>query len=91
MTTCKRITINATGLQQIREWLIENHKAWSAEPDRLTDEVLSLYASEAEESAGTLGGCPQFELRAWDTVRGQTAVCWIGEDGQDVEIVEVEA
>ena len=91
MKSLEVIRVNDHGRQHIQSWLIEHHKLWQANPEQLTEDRIDAYVRTAEDWAEMHPeSCPQFEIRAWDCVRGYTMTCSIGEDGQEVSFVEVD-
>lgn len=57
--------INEKGLAEIRAFLKANHKQ-----DFFTDEMISAWASDAEQAMGN-GNPPLIEIPKWDTYSGR--------------------
>ncbi len=66
-------TVNEAGLEEIRAFLLENHK----KPDlyvgttRITMDMLRAWAADAEFQLGE-GNPASIELKSWDSVHGRT-------------------
>ena len=69
MTTITSYQINDAGLTFIAEELGQRHKQFSNSAP--TREMLLAWAADAESSLEAGNGA-EFEIRAWDTVSGQT-------------------
>lgn len=78
--------VNASGLNQIRDFLSENHKYGG---DHFSSSMLKAYAEEAEFQLSE-GNAPFIELRAAETVSGHTEQFTISEEGLDSIILEDE-
>lgn len=84
--------INSVGVEQIRRFLIENHKRGAelySEDSPESKKFLSAWADQAEQSAGN-GSGPSIELRAWDSVSGITQNFVVGSDGIDEDDEQAE-
>ncbi len=84
MTTYTQKSVNAKGIEQIRQFLAEHHKKGG---DHFNDEMLRAWASDAEFQLGE-GNAPSIEIRASDSVSGHTEEFIIDDDGLDVEEID---
>ena len=74
--------INKIGIEEIRTFLIENHKdgALYAGNDRVTELMLSAWADDADESLAD-GGDAIIELKQCDSASGRTQTYTISAAG----------
>ena len=79
-------TVNDQGLEEIKEFLIKNHKEGN---DYFSREMLLAWAAEAEFQLAE-GNPPSIELHPWESVNGCTLEFTISNAGLDAEIVEIE-
>lgn len=70
-------TVNAAGIEEIRQFLEENHKQ-----KEFTEEMLHVWAQEAEFQLGEGNGAA-IELKARDSIHGTTQGYYISEAGLD--------
>ena len=76
--------VNEAGLNEIKEFLANNHKKGE---DHFTPEMLHAWARDAEFQISQ-GNSASIEIRSWDTVSGHTESFTISDAGLDVEIHE---
>lgn len=70
-------TVNAAGIEEIRQFLEENHRQ-----KEFTEEMLHAWAQEAEFQLGE-GNAAAIELKARDSIHGTTQEYYISEAGLD--------
>ena len=73
----KTYTVNSRGIEEIRQFLKENHKQ-----QEFTDEMLRAWAQEAEFQLGE-GNAAAIELKARDSIHGTTQEYRISDAGLD--------
>ena len=73
----KTYTVNSRGIEEIRQFLKENHKR-----PEFTDEMLNAWAQEAEFQLGE-GNKASIELKARDSIHGTTQEYYISDAGLD--------
>lgn len=81
----KKYTINEHGLNEIREFLEDNHKKCG---DNFTREMLQAWAADAEFQLGE-GNPASIEIRSFDTISGHTENYTISPEGLDCEEIEI--
>lgn len=85
-------TINYAGLEQIRRFLVANHKRgeelYSEDVPMVTD-MLRAWAADAEFQLSE-GNPARIELKARDSIHGYTQEFEVSEAGIDGEWVEIE-
>ena len=76
--------INEIGIEEIRTFLIKNHKdgAYYFSSDRVTELALSAWADDADSSLAA-GGDAIIELKQRDSVSGRTQTYTISAAGID--------
>jgi hypothetical protein len=74
------IRINTTGINQIRQFLADNHKLGG---DHFDAAMLRAWAGEAEDCYAAGNGAA-IEIKSWDTWRGHAVTLEIREDGYDI-------
>lgn len=72
--------VNKSGLQEIRNFLAENHKLGA---DHFTDAMIGAWASDAEFQSAE-GNAPTIEIRSWDSVSGHTVTYTITDSGMSL-------
>jgi hypothetical protein len=82
-------TINAAGIQEIKEFLQANHKLCVADPDYFDAEMLNAWAAKAEFQLGE-GNSPSVEIKSYDSVSGATIEYTISDAGVDCSDVEID-
>lgn len=82
----KRYTVNRAGIEEIRQFLGENHKLGASHFDAY---MLSAWATEAEDSANN-GGPAMIEVKTCDARLGHAVTYTISESGMDCEEIEIE-
>ena len=89
MTTYTNRTVNDNGIEQIREFLIENHK----NPERFEGAealpMLHAWARDAEFQMGE-GNTPTIEIKSFNSIHGRTQQFEIGNEGIDSQEVEID-
>lgn len=91
MTTAAIKIINAAGIEEIRAFLVTNHK----QPDlyagstKTTRDMLRAWAQEAEFSLSE-GNDAGIELKARDSIHGHTQTFCVSDAGVDTDFVEIE-
>lgn len=80
-------TINEHGLNEIKEFLAENHRLGG---DHFTREMLLAWAADAEQSLAD--GCSEamIELKSWDSIHGRTQTFSVSEAGIDKQVVDID-
>lgn len=78
-------TINENGLNQIKTFLVENHKDGAI----FDDNMISAWATDAEFQIGE-GNPASIEIFRSDSVSGRTVEFTISDEGLDSEEVEIE-
>ena len=73
-------TVNAQGLKEIRDHLSDLHKQ-----NTFTDAEVLEVAAEIEESLNDGNGYPMFVIAAADSKSGVDEICYIDDEGYDVE------
>jgi hypothetical protein len=72
-----RTNVNDTGIQEIREFLAQNHRlGWFSAPE------LNAWAADAERQIGE-GNLPTIEIKSWDSVHGRTQEFTVSDAGCD--------
>ena len=79
-------TVNEQGLEEIKQFLADNHKKGG---DHFTRDMLQAWATDAEFQLGE-GNPATIEIRAADCVQGRTMEYTISDDGLDSEVVEID-
>ena len=74
----KTYTVNAAGIEEIRQFLKENHKQ-----QEFTDEMLRAWAQEAEFQLGEGNPPATIEIRAHNCIHGYTMEYRISDAGLD--------
>ena len=69
-------TINENGLNQIKTFLVENHKDGAS----FDDNMISAWATDAEFQIGE-GNPASIEIKSWDSIHGRTQEFTISDDG----------
>jgi hypothetical protein len=77
--------INATGKQEILEFLVQNHKL----ANKLNDENINAWARDAENQL-SMGNPPSIEIRSWESVHGYTQEYTVSEGGVDFQEFDIE-
>jgi hypothetical protein len=71
--------VNERGIEEIRQFLSENHKKGG---DHFTRSMLKAWAADAEFQLDE-GNPPIIELKSWDSVHGRTQTYTISDEGID--------
>jgi len=79
-------SVNENGLQQIADFLAENHKKGAK---YFTRDVLRAWAADAEFSLAE-GNDAAIEIKSWDSIHGYTQTFTISDEGVDIELIELE-
>jgi len=79
-------TVNQIGLNEIRQFLADNHKLGG---NHFTREMLQAWAVDAEFQLSE-GNSASIEIRSFDSVSGATVEYTISDAGLDAEIVKIE-
>lgn len=74
-------TVNEHGLQEIKEFLADNHKKGGDHFDR---DMLIAWAADAEFQLAE-GNPPMIEIKSWDSVHGRTQEYTISDAGIDID------
>ena len=74
-------TVNEQGLKDIRDYLSELHKQ-----EVFTDDEVLALAEEIEDSLND-NGHPMFVIAAVDSKSGVEEICYIDDEGYDIEYV----
>ena len=82
----KQYRVNATGLEEIKKFLSDNHKLGG---EHFDDAMLHAWARDAEFQLGE-GNSASIEIRSCDTVSGHTENYTISDAGLDCEDIEIE-
>jgi hypothetical protein len=82
----KQMTVNDVGLQEIHDFLAENHKLGA---EHFTKQMLRAWAAEAEFQLSE-GNDASIELKVWDSINRRTQTFTISDAGLDAEIVEID-
>lgn len=82
----KQYRVNATGLEEIKKFLADNHKLGG---EHFDDSMLRAWARDAEFQLGE-GNSASIEIRSCDTVSGHTENYTISDAGLDCEEIEIE-
>lgn len=82
----KNYTVNEQGINEIKEFLKENHKNGG---EHFTQSMLHAWAAKAEFQLAE-GNPAMIEIKAWDSVHGYTQEYRISEAGLDCEEVEID-
>ena len=78
---------NKTGIEQIKQFLIKNHRLFQdKEPNKA---CLAAWATEAEQHANDENGC-YIEISNFESVYGRTQIFEIPDDGYTVKNQEGE-
>lgn len=86
MTTIATRTINASGLNEIKEFLAANHKKGG---DHFTRDMLQAWAADAEFQMSE-GNSPSIEIKSYDSIHGYTQEYTVSDAGIDTEYVEID-
>ena len=86
MKTFTRYSINEQGLNEIKEFLAENHKKGGDQFDR---DMLLAWAADAEFQLSE-GNPASIEIKSFDSIHGRTQEFTISYAGLDAETVEIE-
>jgi hypothetical protein len=78
-------TINQNGLKEIKEFLTKNH----IKGDNFTDLMILAWAKDAKFQISE-GNLPSIEIRAADSVKGQTLEYTITNNGINHEIINID-
>jgi hypothetical protein len=84
--TYTRFTVNEQGLNEIKEFLAENHEKGG---DHFTRSMLLAWAADAEFQLSE-GNPATIEIAPWDSIHGRTQEFTISDAGLDAELVEIE-
>jgi len=79
-------TVNEQGLNEIKEFLADNHKMGGDYFDRA---MLHGWAAAAEFQLGE-GNPATIELKPWESIHGRAQEFTISDAGLDAETVEIE-
>lgn len=79
-------TVNENGLQQIREFLAENHNLGG---DHFDNDMIHAWARDAEFQLGEGNGAT-IEIGAANSVSGNPICYTITEGGLDAEVMEID-
>ena len=79
-------TVNDRGLNEIKEFLADNHEKGGDHFDR---DMLLAWAADAEFQLSE-GNPATIEIKAWDSVHGRTQEFTISDAGLDAETAEIE-
>ncbi|HAZ3446367.1 TPA: hypothetical protein JD357_005054 [Citrobacter freundii] len=79
-------TVNEQGLNEIKEFLADNHKKGGDHFDR---DMLLAWAADAEFQLAE-GNPATIEIKSWDSIHGHTQEFTISDAGLDAETVEIE-
>lgn len=82
----KQYRVNATGLEEIKKFLADNHKLGG---EHFDNAMLHAWAQDAEFQLGE-GNSASIEIRSCDTVSGHTENYTISDAGLDCEEIEIE-
>ena len=77
--------VNATGKQEILEFLVQNHKLGN----KLNDDNINAWARDAENQL-SMGNSPSIEIRSWESVYGYTQEYTVSEGGVDFQEFDIE-
>ena len=86
MKTFTRYSINEQGLNEIKEFLDDNHKKGGGHFDR---DMLLAWAADAEFQLSE-GNPASIEIKSFDSIHGRTQEFTISDAGLDAETVEIE-
>ena len=76
-------TVNATGMEEIKEFLADRHKLGG---DHFTSDMLRAWAADAEFQLAE-GNSPTIEISSRDSASGRTETYTISDAGLEAEIV----
>ena len=79
-------TVNEQGLNEIKEFLADNHRLGGEHFDR---EMLLAWAADAERHLDE-NGRATIEIKSWDSVHGYTQEYRISDAGLDAQVVEID-
>ncbi len=86
MTTFTQYSVNEQGLNEIKEFLTDNHKKGGDHFDR---NMLLAWAADAEFQLSE-GNPATIEIKSFDSIHGHTQEFTISDAGLDAETVELE-
>lgn len=78
--------VNKRGLEEIRQFLIENHKdgpVFETAPG-VAERMLMAWAEDAEYQMG-IGNPPEIELKSYDSVHHRTQTFRLSDEGVDMD------
>lgn len=79
-------TVNASGLNEIKEFLAANHKNGGG---HFNTDMLRAWAADAEFQLAE-GNPATIEIKSWDSIHGRTQEFTISDAGLDAETVEID-
>lgn len=79
-------SVNEQGLNEIKEFLADNHKKGG---DHFTRDMLRAWAADAEFQLSE-GNPAIIELASWDSIHGRTQTFTISDAGLDAEEIEID-
>ncbi|MBP3980885.1 hypothetical protein J8G26_09105 [Acidovorax sp. JG5] len=79
-------SVNAQGLNEIKEFLANNHKKGGDHFDR---DMLLSWAADAEFQLSQ-GNSATIEIKSWDTLSGHTEEFTVSAAGIDAEQIEID-
>ena len=79
-------SVNEQGLNEIKEFLADNHKKGG---DHFTRDMLLAWAADAEFQLAE-GNPATIEIKSWDSIHGRTQEFTISDAGLDAETVEID-
>lgn len=79
-------TVNEQGLNEIKEFLADNHKKGGDHFDR---NMLKAWAVDAEYQLAE-GNRATIEIKSWDSIHDRTEAFTISDAGLDAKTVEIE-
>ena len=82
----KKYRVNATGLEEIKKFLADNHKLGG---EHFDNAMLHAWAHDAEFQLSE-GNPASIEIRSWDTISGHTENHTISDAGLDCEDIEID-
>lgn len=84
-------TVNAAGIEEIRAFLLANHKRADlyTGATKTTMDMLRAWAADAEASLSD-GNDASIEIKSWDSAHGHTQTFTVSDVGIDTETVEID-